>query len=163
MAGSWATEQQWELRKCRIHLWGREGFPSKGNPLNFLVWVLMESVRDWTKAEVVAMGFLAILSYHEMVNGGQALCMAPWLNHRGDCELLIHCPSRWDWFQSPFVHSCFMFCRVQALFAMSYWQSLGCLHSHGSCEEAAFVLKFFVTWGGVVFAIFNIQNCCQQW
>lgn len=47
------------------------------SPLRFLVWVLMQSVRDRTKAEVVAMGLLALLNYHKMMEGGQALCMAP--------------------------------------------------------------------------------------
>jgi hypothetical protein len=45
-------------KKWEIHLWGREEFPSKENSLSLLVWVLMESVRDWTKAEVIAMGLL---------------------------------------------------------------------------------------------------------
>lgn len=31
----------------------------------------MESVRDWKKAEVVAMGLLALLSHFEMMEGGQ--------------------------------------------------------------------------------------------
>lgn len=39
-------------KKWEIHLWGREEFPSKENSLSLLVWVLMESVRDWDRKSV---------------------------------------------------------------------------------------------------------------